>query len=456
MCERDTVRGHLGDFAERLLTPMIVGESPILAKSLWLETAGQAVEYVPLSGPAKADVCIVGAGFTGLSAALHLAESGRSVVVLDSQQPGWGASGRNGGQVVPGIKATPRFLERVFGRNGATRVIEFVDGSAAFTFDLIDRYGIECDATRSGWIQAAATPKSFGRLAERSRQADAKRAGLELLDASSMEERTGSPAYLGGLLDPRGGMVHPLKYARGLANCVTTKGGTIHGLTPALGIEGDAGDLRVRTSQGIVHCRTVVLATNAYANDIVPIVRRSVVPLISIQIASAPLPDALRASILPRDMSVADVRRLTIYFRCDPEGRLVFGGRGWFNERANRRFVDHLKKQALELFPSLSGEVDWRYHWGGRVGLTTGHLPRLSEVRPGVLAGFGYNGRGVAMATLMGRVVADSICGCPPEALHFPLTKLHPIPFHRLHRLGVAATIGLYRLRDQLDARHGR
>lgn len=442
----------MGDDAERLLTPAIAGERPVLAKSLWLETAGDGVDYPPLGGEVWADVCVVGAGFTGLSAALHLAAAGRSVVVLDGQQPGWGASGRNGGQVVPGIKAEPGFLQRVFGRDEAARVAASVDRSAAFTFDLIERYGIDCDATRGGWIQAAATPASFARLSRQSQHAEARRAGLVLLDAAEMARRTGSPAYRGGLLDPRGGMVHPLKFARGLADRVVAAGGVIHGMTPALGIAGAAGDLRVRTADGVVRCRTAVLATNAYANGLDSAVRRSVVPLVSVQIASAPLSAALRAAILPRDVSVADVRRLTVYFRCDPDGRFVFGGRGWFDDRSNRRFIGHLKTHALKLFPDLAGQVDWRYHWGGRVGMTVGRLPRLGEARPGVLAGFGYNGRGVAMGPLMGRAIADRILGRPPEASAFPVTKLQPIPFHRLHRLGVAATIGLYRLRDQWDA----
>jgi glycine/D-amino acid oxidase-like deaminating enzyme len=431
--------------------PPIPHERHVLAQSLWTDTANSAPDRSALDGNVTADCLVIGAGFTGLSAALHLAEAGRDIVLLDAHTPGWGASGRNGGQVNPGLKDGPGSLARRFGADLGGRMTRLSGGSGDLVFDLIERHGIDCDATRVGWIRAAHTRKALGEL--RSVAAEWREVGAKVddLDADEIESLLGTDCYVGGIIDRRGGNLHPLNYALGLADAAERAGARIHGSSPVTGIEAQGERISVRTASGRVTARRVLVCTNAYTKDLADPLGRTVVPVISVQVATAPLSSNVAASILPLGHAVSDTKRLLVYFRKDAEGRFIIGGRGATTDRDVQKRQQALRDTALRLYPQLEN-AQWNHAWGGNVALTRDHLPGLHQLAPGVMAALGYNGRGVGMATVMGGVLARWACGAAPESLDFPITPARSIPFHRFRQIAVGSTVATYRVLDRLGA----
>lgn len=429
--------------------PPIPNERRVLAQSLWADTANPAPHRAALTGEATADCVVIGAGFTGLSAALHLAEAGREVVVLDAQAPGWGASGRNGGQVNPGLKDGPDALAKRFGADLGGRMTRLSGGSGGLVFDLIARHGIQCDATRVGWIRAAHTPKALVSLRGLAAEWRATGAPVEDLDAGETERLLGTGAYVGGIIDRRGGNLHPLNYALGLADAAERAGARIHGDSPVTAVEPGDDRVTVRTAAGKVTARCALVCTNAYTGGLADPLGRSVVPVTSVQVATAPLSSNVAASILPQGHAPSDTRRLLLYFRKDAAGRFIMGGRGAMADRDVRNRQQDLRDAALRLYPQLEG-ADWTHAWGGNVAVTRDHLPGLHLLAPGVMAGLGYNGRGVGMATVMGRVLARWACGATPDSLDFPVTPARAIPFHGFRQVAIGSTVAAYRVLDRL------
>ena len=420
--------------------------------SAWTGGAEPLPETRPLEGDRRADVVVVGAGYTGLSAALHLAERGAEVVVLDAAEPGWGASGRNGGQIIPGLKHDPDELERRFGPETGRRMGEIAGGAADFVFDLIARHKIACHAERCGWIAAAPHAAALESLVSRTAQWQRRGAPVELLDANRIAELTGTTAYAGGMLDRRAGALQPLAFVRGLARAVQQSGAAIHGGSLVRGLEAAPGGWRVDTQAGRVTARSVILATNAYTDDLWPGLRRTVLPVQSYQVATRPLPADVRRRVLPGGQVVSDLRRILFYFRLDPEGRLLMGGRGPLDDRGDPALFARLEAVARRLFPQI-GATPWEHRWSGRVALTADHLPHLHEPRPGVLIGLGYNGRGIAMATVMGKLLADRALGASPAEIGWPVTPVEPIPLHRWRLPAMALVVHWKRFQDWRDTR---
>jgi glycine/D-amino acid oxidase-like deaminating enzyme len=327
------------------------------------------------------------------------------------------------------------------------RMVETVGAAPDVVFDLIAGHGIECDAVRTGWIQPAVSAPTLAVSRQRVTQWREAGADVSLLDAAETARLTGSSAYLGGMLDRRGGTVQPLSYARGLAAAAARAGAGIFAHTPATGLGRAGSGWRVATPQGEILAERVVLATNGYADRLHDGLRRSVVAVPSWQVATAPLPASLRATILPGQQSGSDMRRLLRYFRLDAAGRFVIGARGSFADPQPAALLKRLCAAAVEIFPQLIG-TPFEFQWGGMVAMTQDHLPHLHVLAPGLFAGLGYNGRGVAMATVMGRELAALVAGAPPDALGLPVAKLRPQRLHAISRLGVLATVAWYRMLD--------
>jgi glycine/D-amino acid oxidase-like deaminating enzyme len=420
--------------------------------SAWTAAAEPLPETRPLEGDRRADVVVIGAGYTGLSAALHLAERGAEVVVLDAAEPGWGASGRNGGQIIPGLKHDPDELERRFGGETGRRMWEIAGGAADVVFELVARHKIACHAERCGWIAAAPHAAALESLGSRTEQWQRRGAPVELLDATRIAELTGTTAYAGGMLDRRAGALQPLGFVRGLARAAQEAGAAIHGGSLVRGLQVAPGGWRVDAQAGSVTVRSVILATNAYTDDLWPGLRRTVLPVQSYQVATRPLPEDVRREVLPGGQVVSDLRRILFYFRLDPEGRLLMGGRGPLDDRGDPALFARLEAAARRLFPRI-GATPWEHRWSGRVALTADHLPHLHEPRPGVLIGLGYNGRGVAMATVMGKLLADRALGASPAELGWPVTPVAPIPLHRWRLPAMALVVHWKRFQDWRDAR---
>lgn len=428
---------------------MIRNENPVIANSLWSATAGYSTEYPQLTGERKSDVTVIGAGFTGLSAALHLAEEGIKVVLIDAQHPGWGASGRNGGQINVGLKDGPTGIKAKFGDFWGNRMIRMAGDAADLVFDLIARHDIRCDANRPGWLRAAHTTKTLNELHKLAEDWDNHGGGMVQLDQGGMQRLTGTEAYLGGVLDRRSGVLHPLNYALGLAEAARRIGVEIFGETPANRLSSEGSRFRVETPNGAVFSDKVLICTNAYSGDLHPRLAQSVLPVRSVQVATAPLSDNIRQTILPEGNALSDARRLLLYFRQDADGRFLMGGRGTYHDNSTIKQIERLKRISVELFPQLSG-VQWEYEWGGYVALTRDHYPHLHELTPGVMTGLGYNGRGVAIATAMGRVLARWAAGTKVDELEFPVTPLKPLPFSFARETLVEAEILRLKLLDKL------
>jgi glycine/D-amino acid oxidase-like deaminating enzyme len=419
-----------------------------LQPSLWHATAPAAAETPPLAGDAKADVCIVGAGYAGLSTALHLAEAGVSVIVLEAREPGWGASGRNGGQVIPGIKYDPSEIVSKFGAEAGAALVSFVGSTADLVFGLIEKHGMDVPHRRAGWIQGAHTPAMVETVKRRAEEWGMRGVGARFLDADAVGRLIGTDRYLGGWLDPRGGGVQPLAYARGLARAAMKVGVAIHGQSPVTGLRRDGGNWIVRTAQGAsVTAPRVVIATNGYTGDLIPKLRQTVIRPNSFIVATEPLSDNLAGTILPEGQVTSDTRQLLLYFRKDHTNRLLMGGRGPFREPQGAADWAHLERVIGKMYPQAKG-LHFDYRWCGRVALTRDFLPHLHEPEPGLLVDIGCMGRGVGLQTAMGKAMAQYLSTGDRTSLPFPVVPITPLPLHALNELYVSAIIAWYRLTD--------
>ena len=411
--------------------------SPDLPPSLWAATAEPGPPAPRLAGPVEADVAVIGGGFTGLSSALHLAEAGKQVVLLEAAEPGWGASGRNGGQVNPGWKVLPSEITARYGAERGGRVARMAHGTCDLVFELIDRFGISCDALRPGFLQAAYGGHGRKKQENWAREWSAYGAEIELLGRTALADLIGTEKYDGGLRDARGGNLQPLSYARGLAKAAAGLGAALHGGSPATAVARHGAGWRVTTPEGRVSAEQLVIGTNGYTDDLWPGLKETVVPVPSFIAASTPLSQNLARSILPGRHAVTETRRVLFYFRMDRDDRFVFGGRGKLFDSVDSIDggpMEHLKAEACRLYPQLA-DIGWDFGWGGYVAVTREHTPRLMRLAPGVFAGLGYNGRGVAMATMMGKQLALAILGEDPDMM---VEELRRIPFHGLRQIGVS------------------
>ncbi|BBK42581.1 FAD-dependent oxidoreductase [Allostella vacuolata] len=417
--------------------------------SLWQATAEPSPHCPPLAGEVESAVAIVGAGYTGLSTALALAEGGVAAVVLETGEPGGGASGRNGGQVIPGIRHFPDELEAAFGREAGRRLYEFGLGTADAAFALIERHGIRCDAGRTGWVQPADKPSSMD--ASRRRVEQWRRMGhpARMLDRDEMAHVLGSRAYLGGWTLPGGGTVQPLSYARGLARAALAAGVRIHGGTPAIGIEPAGERWRVVTPGGSVVAGRILLATNALADGLWPPLSRGLLPVWSFQVATSPLSPHDLARVLPGRPAVSDTREVLRYFRLDRDGRLVIGGKGRLGGPRGMGSFGLQRRMLRRLYPGLADQPI-EHGWGGQVAITLDRLPRVHELAPGVLASIGCNGKGVALCSALGRPLAEALSGRPLAELPLAAAPLRPIPLHGLRPFHIAAGSAWMKVKDWL------
>lgn len=427
---------------------MIANERAALADSLWTATANPSPDRPALTGKAEADTVVIGGGFTGLSAALHLAEAGQAVIVLEAETPGWGASGRNGGQVNPGLKPNPDALVARFGDDLGGRMARRWGNGGSLLFGLIEKHGIECDAMPVGFLRSATSQKTLEGLREIARQWRAYGADYDDVSREDMARMVGSDAYVGGVIDRRGGNIHPLNYALGLAEAAEKAGAKIYGHSRATGFATTGDQVVVTTEAGEVTARRALVCTNAYTGQFGGGLGKTVVPVTSVQVATAPLSDNIARSILPEGHSPTDTRRLIFYFRKTAEGRFVMGGRGAMGEGSTRKRQDALRQATVDLYPQL-GDAKWDYAWGGDVAMTRDSLPGLHNLAPNVMAGLGFNGRGVANATVMGTILADWALGTPADALDMAVSEAKPIPFHAFRNVGLGLTMTALRTLDR-------
>lgn len=429
---------------------MSAASHSLLPHNLYTETAHSAPPTPPLDDDCSASVAIVGAGFAGLSAALHLAEMGVDVCVLEANEPGWGASGRNGGQLNPGLKFNPDELLARFGEDLGRRMVAMAWGAPDFTFELIARLGIDCDARQNGTLRAATSAATMEAIRETAAQCAAHGMPARFLDAAETREATGTGRYGAALFDPRGGDLHPLNYARCLTAAAQAAGAKIHGGSRVHTARRQAGKWLLRTENSAVSAEKLLVVTNAYADGLWPYLKESLVPVYSSIIATEPLPDHLAARILPQRPVLYESGHITVYYRLDAQNRLLMGGRGPQRPlERNTGALDYLKRYAQCLWPELAG-IRWTHAWNGQLAITPDHLPHLHEPNEDALFYLGCNGRGVALATIMGKQLAERLAIGPHAPVDLPVSDIKPIRFHTFWPVGVHAAMLWGRLKDRL------
>jgi glycine/D-amino acid oxidase-like deaminating enzyme len=417
---------------------------------LWRKTAPPSPQVTSLEGNHKCDVVIVGSGITGLRAALELSVAGLDVIVLEKNVIGFGASGRSGGQVNLGFKQDPDELENNLGHETATRMLKAASGSSQELFDLIKKYQMDCDAVQKGWLKASHCNVALDRQKRQQEQWSRRGVDLKMLSRQDVERKSGARGYVGGLLYSLGGSIQPLSFTRELARVSLQNGTRIFENADVQSFEKKTKGTLVHCTNGFVQADNVLICTNGYTDRAWPGLVKTVVPVRSIQAATEPLPESLRNAVLPDGNTLSDMRRIIYYFRLDRDYRLCFGGVGPMRDNLGPGDFDSLMMGALSVFPCLKG-INWEHHWGGRMGMTNDSLPHIHELSPGVFAGLGFNGRGVGLGTLMGRVLSEVILGNDRRTLDIPVTSPNPFPFYGFRKLGFHMAKAGYTLMDRID-----
>lgn len=384
-----------------------------LSHGLWEATAPAAPPAPPLRGRAEVDVAVIGAGYTGLSAALHLAEAGRSVAVLEATEIGFGASGRNVGLVNAGLWVLPDMLPRRLGDVHGARLLRLLGDAPSLVFELVARHGIACEALRHGTLHCAVGASGLASLRTRAEQWQRRGAPVELLSRDQTAARVGTTAYAGALLDRRAGTIQPLAYARGLARAALAAGAVLHGGSPVVGAEDHGTAWRLATAGGgQVDARWVVVATNTHAlpGGPWPSLATELVRMPYFNVATRPLPDALRRTILPGGEGAWDTRTVLSSLRLDAAGRLVFGSIGALRPPGHGVHLRWGRRALLRLFPALR-DIAFEHEWYGWIGTTSDALPRFHALARNVVSFSGYNGRGIGTGTVFGRELARLALG---------------------------------------------
>ena len=379
-----------------------------LTRSWYRDSAGPTASYAPLTGRQHADVCVIGAGYTGLSAALELAAAGLRVRVLEAEQPGWGCSGRNGGQINPGLACDHPVLQRALGPADALRLWHLSLAGVQLIAQRVERYRIDCDLT-PGILLVANRPRQLPALHRW--QDELQQLGYDQL---SFHDRAGlrlllSADYQGGVLDAGGGSLHPLRYVLGLARAAEQAGAQIHGHSRVSAIQQDATGVTVSTDQGQVRADQLIIGGNAYSGGLLPWRHRRFIPVGSYIGATRPLGE-LAEQLIPSRLAVCDMNNLIDYYRLTPDNRLLFGGRATAGAARMDRLRTTMRQRMGHVFPQLA-EEDFDYLWGGHVAMTASRAPHFGRLGSRVLYAQGYSGQGVALAGLAGKLMAEAVLG---------------------------------------------
>ena len=394
-------------------------------KSLWGATASANPVSHQLEESLQADVLVVGGGYTGLSSALHLAEQGVSVVLLEAKSIGFGGSGRNAGLVNAGVWQNPEHVNKELGEAAGERFNLALRDSPALVFELVKRFGMSCDAQQSGTVNIAHKKSDMVYLEARCRQMQALGATVELIDGAQAEAISASPVYRhGGILDPNAGTIHPLNYVRELAKAALDQGARLFQESAIESLSRHNDHWLATTSRGAVSAGQVIIATNAYADKNSEKVSASTLPVFIFQCATEPLAEDIAASIIPQRHGLWDTQTLMTSSRLDSSGRLVMSGAGRLQglQRAVRQ--NWMTRTRDRLFPQAEGS-SWEYQWSGQIGVTASKILRVQLLAPGVFAPSGYNGRGIGPGTVIGKHLADTIVSGNRDDFPFPIEALY-------------------------------
>lgn len=404
-------------------------KNDLTSHGLWALTAPPAPETAPLLGDTAADVIVIGGGYTGLSSALHLAEGGARVALLEASEIGFGGSGRNVGLVNAGMWVMPDALTDTLGPPFGERLVEQLGRGPQKVFELIEKYGIDCEVERAGTLHCAVGRRGLQEIEARAEQWQKRGAPVVMLDAEETRRLIGGGDYTGALLDRRAGTIQPLAYVRGLAGAALAAGVKIFTQSEVFTAQDTGSRWRIGTRSGYVDAEWVIVATDAYGKGPWSQVRQEQVHLPYFNFATRILPDDLKTSILPERQGAWDTREVLSSFRFDRSGRLVFGSVGALEGVGASVHRAWAIRSLRKLFPALR-DVEFETGWFGMIGMTSDNLPRFHKLDRKVITFSGYNGRGIAPGTVFGGVLASYVLGQIAEHdLPLPVTAVEPQRF---------------------------
>ncbi|WP_298877068.1 FAD-binding oxidoreductase [uncultured Bradyrhizobium sp.] len=423
------------------------------ANSLWEATAEPARVFPVLSGEQQADVVIIGAGYTGLSAAHHIAKSGLSPIVLEANKPGWGASGRNGGVITAKFRLSFREIDAVHGRAMARRMYEIAHESTDMVEELVSEFGItSANLTRTGQVKAAHNETTLKAAIDEANWMTREMGSAEvrILDKRGVRDETGSDIFVGGVLNPGSGGIHPLHYLRGLADGVARRGVPIFQESPVVRLRRDGDGIVAETPQGAVRARQAIIATNSYSDltGATAHLQRRLIPFRSAMVATEQLPRNLAGQLMSTGRTYTETKRMMRWFRM-VDNRVIFGGRGAFGKQDSQAAFDALRKAMVGIFPELA-DVPLAFKWSGLVAMTLDSVPHIGRLDDRTLFSVGYNGAGVAMSSLMGRYLAAFVRGETPDVGLLDARRMKAIPFYPLREPAVRMVAGWYQFLDAI------
>jgi len=394
------------------MTDMLDRRADALSRNSWYEaSAARPLADDPmLDGPLEADVCVIGAGFAGLSVALECRARGLSVIVLDAHRPGWGASGRNGGQTLVGF-AKDEVIERQLGLEGARAAWAMSVEGVKLVRERIVQYGIDCDFT-AGYMTVATSPKRVPDLRAWMENASSRWGYTKLswLETDAIRSRVASGRYLAGVYDPFSGHLHPLKYCLGLADAARREGAALFAYSPVLDVVRGARPI-VRTATGEVRCRFVVACGNATIGNVLPAaIATRIAPIASYIVATEPLGEARADALIKGRAAVCDNNFFLDYFRISADHRVLFGGRASSTGASPAQLSEQIRRRMVGVFPQVS-DARIEFAWGGFVDVTRNRAPDFGSIDPNYFYVQGFSGHGVALTGIAGRVVAQAIAG---------------------------------------------
>lgn len=420
--------------------------------SYYAATANATAPFAKLEGDQTCDIVIIGGGFTGLSSALHLAERGYDVILLEAHRVGWGASGRNGGQVGSGQRREQDELEQMVGRDDAHKLWDIAEESKDLVKDLIAKHNIQCD-----WKPGILHADHRARFVEHSHayaeklQAEYGYEDIRFVDRDEMRAMLGTEFYHGGSLDTGAGHLHPLNFALGLADAARTASARIFEGAVVTSYENQAGKVTVKTKYGgVVSANKLILGCNGYLDALDDRVAKRVMPINNFVIATEPLGDDLARELIRDDVAVADSKFVINYYRLSADKRMLFGGGETYGYNFPRDIKAFVSPHMLEVYPQLK-DVKIDYGWGGTLAITMNRMPFFEKIEDNVFTASGYSGHGVAMATLAGQIMADAVSGTMERFDVMANIKTPVFPGGKMLRFPMLVAAMLwYSIRDKL------
>jgi gamma-glutamylputrescine oxidase len=411
-------------------------------------STGTATHREMLRGELRADVAVLGGGIAGCSAALHLAKRGFRVALLEARGVGYGASGRSGGQTIFGLAAGQQALTAKVGRDDARRLFDLSIEALDLTQSLIRDYAIDCDY-HANHVHVATKPRHLRELDDWARELhqDYGYASAQILNRGDLQAHVRSERYLGGLIDPRSGHLHPLKYTQGVARAAESAGAKIFENSQVLRYE-DGAEVTVHTAQGSVRCAHLVLCGNVYLGAVAPSLARRILGVGTYIIATEPLGEERARALLPSNAAIADINWILDYFRRSADHRLLFGGRVSYSAVQPPRLAESMRKRMLRTFPALD-DVKVAYAWGGYLDITMSRAPNFGRLAPNVYYVQGFSGHGMSLTGLAGKLVAEAVAGTAERFDVFARIPHLDFPGGPLFRRpSLVMAMWYYRLRD--------